>query len=219
MKLSKYLSEAVRTKSEFICEDYGSVSGMHVDAFHGVFGMLTEAVEILNPLKAAMYYRRPVDYINLAEELGDACWFFAILCSNDDMLKSEWSIERVGYSVRPIPDGPPVLSEVFKAAISLVRVVAPACEAFEAQMFLRDEEQFFVEYRNHKSLLYSVPSILEHLAQTLRVPMERILESNIAKLRKRYPTQFSEESANFRRLSEEREALLDGWAGKSISEE
>lgn len=205
MELRDYVNQALRTKSNTISPEYGNRSGADVDIFHGIFGLLTEAVEILNPLKAAMYYRREPDYINLAEELGDACWYLALICSRDPLLLDEWQKQHGSF------DGlDAVLNthSVFEAAASLVTLTSRACENLEQALFLRDEELFMATYRErYQRLLYNLPRVLEYLAHLFNIPMGRIFESNIAKLRKRYPDSFSNECANFRRLTEEREVL------------
>ncbi len=45
---------------------------------HAVLGLLTEAGELADPIKKHIFYGRPVDAINLREEIGDCLWYLAI---------------------------------------------------------------------------------------------------------------------------------------------
>lgn len=45
---------------------------------HSAQGLMTESGEFMDVVKRAMQYGKPVDKINLLEELGDQCWYIAI---------------------------------------------------------------------------------------------------------------------------------------------
>lgn len=47
---------------------------------HAAIGIATEAGELLDPLKKFMFYNRPMDRVNLKEEIGDILWYIAIAC-------------------------------------------------------------------------------------------------------------------------------------------
>jgi hypothetical protein len=46
---------------------------------HGILGKADEAGELITLLKAAKFYKRPIDMVNLKEELGDDWWYFTLL--------------------------------------------------------------------------------------------------------------------------------------------
>lgn len=46
---------------------------------HGVLGVCTEAGELADPIKKALFYGREIDRVNLVEEMGDIMWYLAIL--------------------------------------------------------------------------------------------------------------------------------------------
>ncbi len=45
---------------------------------HAILGIADEAGELITALKAATYYNRPFDLINLKEELGDTWWYYTL---------------------------------------------------------------------------------------------------------------------------------------------
>lgn len=80
MDSKKYISDALVTESV-----YGPSIERMADASvarltHGLMGLVTEAAEGIDVLKKHIYYGKPIDYVNLKEELGDLFWYMAILC-------------------------------------------------------------------------------------------------------------------------------------------
>lgn len=49
---------------------------------HASMGMVTEAGEFQDALKRALFYGKPLDPVNLVEELGDVAWYIAIACNH-----------------------------------------------------------------------------------------------------------------------------------------
>ena len=45
---------------------------------HAAIGIATESGELLDALKKTMYYGKPLDMVNVAEEIGDILWYIAI---------------------------------------------------------------------------------------------------------------------------------------------
>lgn len=52
---------------------------------HGTIGIATESGEILDIAKKYQFYNKPVDIVNLKEELGDLLWYLAELISAYDL--------------------------------------------------------------------------------------------------------------------------------------
>lgn len=48
--------------------------------FHYFVGVSTEAGELLDAIKKAYIYGKPVDKVNLKEEIGDVFWYLARAC-------------------------------------------------------------------------------------------------------------------------------------------
>jgi NTP pyrophosphatase (non-canonical NTP hydrolase) len=76
MDLKQYEKEIRRT-----CPELGST---FVNELHMVIGVATEAGELLDVYKKNLAYRKPMDRVNIGEEIGDCLWYLINLC---DMLK------------------------------------------------------------------------------------------------------------------------------------
>lgn len=48
-----------------------------IDLIHAAFGIAGEAGELIDPIKKAMFYGKPLDVENIREELGDLVWYVA----------------------------------------------------------------------------------------------------------------------------------------------
>ena len=73
---SEYIKLAGNTR-----ENLGSVWD---DNIHMILGMATEVAEIQDTFKKTLAYGKPLDIINLAEELGDLLWYIAGFCDIND---------------------------------------------------------------------------------------------------------------------------------------
>lgn len=67
MNLKEYQEQASRT-----CPDLGS---LEKNILHMDIGILTEIGEIADIFKKNLAYNKPIDYVNLGEEIGDVCWY------------------------------------------------------------------------------------------------------------------------------------------------
>jgi NTP pyrophosphatase (non-canonical NTP hydrolase) len=81
MDTLEYIRSAVRTESK----DFDSIADRMttkevIRLNHAAMGMVTEAAEFLDVLKKHIYYGKTIDKVNLAEEIGDLCWYMAIAC-------------------------------------------------------------------------------------------------------------------------------------------
>ncbi len=47
---------------------------------HASIGLSTESAELLDAVKKMLFYGKPLDTVNVLEEIGDICWYLAILC-------------------------------------------------------------------------------------------------------------------------------------------
>lgn len=52
---------------------------------HAVIGLSTESNELLDTLKKHVYYGKPLDVVNIKEEIGDIFWYVAILFRELDL--------------------------------------------------------------------------------------------------------------------------------------
>lgn len=69
---SKYSELAKKTRAD--------LPSVWDNNMHMILGMATEVAEIQDVFKSALAYGKPLDTINLQEELGDLMWFIAGFC-------------------------------------------------------------------------------------------------------------------------------------------
>lgn len=87
----EYVESAVRTRahSSGAAQRIEKMTGYRhddiLDLLHGVMGISTEAGEIMDNLKKCLFYGKPIDRVNLIEELGDLMWYIAIMCDSIDI--------------------------------------------------------------------------------------------------------------------------------------
>lgn len=79
MNNEKYLKESGRT----VADNYEAIGGrmitqQNIDLLHAGIGLATEGGEFLDALKKHIFYGKPLDTVNLAEELGDILWYVAL---------------------------------------------------------------------------------------------------------------------------------------------
>jgi len=51
------------------------------DAYHMIFGMVTEVGELADVFKRNLAYKKPIDLINVQEEIGDLMWYIINFCT------------------------------------------------------------------------------------------------------------------------------------------
>jgi NTP pyrophosphatase (non-canonical NTP hydrolase) len=73
MEINTYQGKAARTLAK--------IDGNILEDLHMVLGMQTEVAEIADVYKKNIAYKKPIDYVNIKEELGDAMWYIANLCN------------------------------------------------------------------------------------------------------------------------------------------
>lgn len=72
-----YTAQALRTESP-ITPALQTRLKDNARLVHAVLGLQTEAGELADPVKKHIYYGRPLDLVNLREEIGDCLWYLAI---------------------------------------------------------------------------------------------------------------------------------------------
>lgn len=76
MDLKQYADDAFKTVSET-----GTIT---LDNHHMLFGMVTEVAECVDAFKKDLAYNKPVDWINVQEEIGDLMWYISNFCTFND---------------------------------------------------------------------------------------------------------------------------------------
>lgn len=75
MKLKEYQKEAQRTDAP-LENKYDKLHAVHM-----VMGMTTEVGELVDVFKKDLAYKKPVDWVNVKEEIGDLMWYVANFCT------------------------------------------------------------------------------------------------------------------------------------------
>ncbi len=73
MDILTYQQEAERTNSGLY-----NLPTISTQIVHAAIGIATEAGEFLDPIKKHIFYGKPVDLVNMDEEVGDLLWYIAI---------------------------------------------------------------------------------------------------------------------------------------------
>lgn len=81
--MQEFVTDAVRT--EPTPADYVKIAARLQDPrtlrlLHVAMGLATEAGEFVDQLKRHIFYGKPIDTVNLIEELGDTSWYERIGC-------------------------------------------------------------------------------------------------------------------------------------------
>lgn len=172
------------------------------DMLHMALGMISEAGEIADAIKAHMIYGKPIDILNIKEEMGDGLWF------------ATGAMRLLQLDVQETMDGVGVAGTVRKER--LIRYAIRAADAAAAVSIRIDD--YVTDGR---------PLSLPSLAQELRryaaqlqaigavygITLAEAAEANIAKLSARYGGQGAGFSAE-RGLQRDKEAERVAMSGK-----
>lgn len=80
MNTKDYVKNAIKTESN----DFDAIAARLADPskiriLHSLIGLATEVGELQDAVKKHVFYGKPLDTVNLAEEMGDVFWYLAIL--------------------------------------------------------------------------------------------------------------------------------------------
>ena len=77
--MSDFITDALRTESSIFNKLHDLEKEYSTSRLvHAAFGMQTETAEFTDALKKALFYGKPLDTVNLKEELGDLLWYVAL---------------------------------------------------------------------------------------------------------------------------------------------
>lgn len=201
--LNEYRKLAKRT-----CPDLGN---MEINMFHMNTGIVTEIGEAIDPIKKHIAYKKPLDVVNIGEEIGDCAWYIAnranFLITEEKVeveMSSIWNEDNWNKLVENWNETfnfeeLKTLSEEQKliAVSNILNVVTQDSPDLEASF-----------HPTYTGIVVMV--ILDRASSLLDLDFREILYTNIEKLRKRYPEKFTEEAALNRDLDSERATLEEG---------
>lgn len=183
----EYQGLAART-----CPSLGTEQGL--DERHMNLGVITEVGEALDIFKKFMAYKKPMDLVNLGEELADIAWYIVNKCRFEDLHLDD-NFDEVLAETKELVDNKMFTQEglpiELKAEAILTMLLVPYCAPV--------------------SNMFSAPIIqlamLSHIASWFDLDFFQCLTNNIEKLKVRYPEKFTEEAAQNRDLKAERTEL------------
>ncbi len=56
-----------------------------VDTLHGILGIVTEGVELIQAINKTIATKEEFDVVNMKEEIGDIMWYIALLCNTHNI--------------------------------------------------------------------------------------------------------------------------------------
>ena len=180
MNWSEYLELSEKTLStQFHCED------REQRLLHAVIGVLTEVEELLDNHIGAEQ-----DDTNRLEEVGDVCWYLAII-------GREMDLDYTQLIVKTKNDNP------MKLVLKIVKNTCKLLDMMKKKLYYNkpiDENLF-------KTITHLVMLDVSDYMNTYDIDIEKSFDVNIDKLKARYGDKFSSEKAINRDLETERNIL------------
>lgn len=210
MDFRTYQKFALRTKAAQMSDWAGATSGVDVDRYHAGLGLITELGECLDACKKALFYNKPFDWINAAEEVGDAFWYYAIYESTfpETGYHDTGVFQSLSTFDKLVDEPDDENPELIRVVVYQQLAVVALDHSISLMNILASDEPI-----SDASIVSSLARSLNNLALSTGVPKSRIFESNIAKLAARYGDKFTDVGANVRRLDKERDILERGLGG------
>lgn len=174
---------------------------------HMLLGIQTEVGELADIYKRNFAYKKPIDIINVKEEIGDLCWYatnhiFLLINSRED------SISQIESDIQYIKNelNSHLESNLMVKQMSLINQYIYTCFAISAHLDNLTEsiDSYQLDMIN---TLFHIIALLEILCEKHKISFDECLTKNILKLYVRYPEKFSEDQALCRNLDLERQVL------------
>lgn len=214
MKIAEYARLSRRTVAPLS----SSLHESHMQA-----GIITEFAELIDAFKKTIAYNKPLDLVNISEEIGDIAFYIAGMIHeevlNDPAMLSSVIENNLFIQLSKEPNIL-VLQKVLKnhnidfknfdqpvKELSLTNHAKLDCLiALFIQANYSHVKEFFlyktIDLGNTSSVLQLL-GILDIVAYLLDVNLDQCLENNIIKLQKRYPEKFNSEKALNRDIENE----------------
>lgn len=189
--LAEYQQLASRT-----CPDLGSPER---NMFHMNSGIITEVGEAIDPIKKFIAYNKPIDVVNIGEEIADCAWYIA---NRARLFLTEEENEIIWGNMN-------VFTECMKDFESHSKLhidsLIGAADALSGITTIGNIDS--IEHNNFSRIGIPDIVILHKVADYFKLDFWQLLTNNISKLQVRYPEKFTEEAALNRDLEAERKEL------------
>jgi hypothetical protein len=157
-------------------------------------GVITEIGETLDIFKKFLAYKKPMDIVNLGEELADMAWYIVNQCTIQDLILDDH------------------FEEVLMETEEIIRIKMFSVEGLSSELKAEAILTLILgTYCTPSNHIFNAPIIqlamLHHIASWFDLDFFQCLTNNIDKLKVRYPEKFTEEAAQNRDLEAERVEL------------
>lgn len=168
--------------------------GEHENERHMNLGVITEIGEVLDIFKKNLAYNKPLDVVNLGEELADIAWYIVNKCRFNELpLDDDFTVVKA--EVKELLDTQMFTENGLPINIKAEALMHPLLQV----------------YCGPTNNIFSAPivqlAILANIAEWYELDFFQLLTNNIDKLKIRYPEKFTEEAALNRDLEAERAEL------------
>ena len=102
MNNEQYLELSDRT-CKHITEDF-VMAPATFDLLHATLGITGEAGELADAVKKSIFYSKPLDIVNMREEIGDIMWYIALACRTLDFDLDELLQENIAKLQKRYPE-------------------------------------------------------------------------------------------------------------------
>lgn len=184
--IPEYQGLAVRTCPDLPLE--------HGNERHMNLGVITEIGEVLDIFKKNLAYGKPIDVVNLGEELADMSWYIVNKCRFNNLPLDD-NFDEVKAEVKEMLDTQMFSEQGLSKELRAEALMHPILQA----------------YCGPTNSIFNAPIIqlamLANIAEWFELDFFQLLTNNINKLKVRYPEKFTEEAALNRDLEAERVEL------------
>ncbi len=200
MTFTQYVPLALRTespKNPFAA--HIDTLGLNFRLFHGIEGLNTEVVEILEAYDKADEENTKIDVVNLSEEVGDLFWYLAIMAN---VLGLEKEIQEM--------DDDKVFKEINIdiAPLKLSILSGQMLDMTKKTMFYHKDFDIDKLKGLYFKMYSQTVNYLDNLGKRDSwITRENTREINIEKLLVRFPDKFTDVDAEIRDLVKERKIL------------
>lgn len=189
--LAEYQQLASRT-----CPDLGTPE---LNYLHMNMGIITEIAEAIDPIKKFIAYTKPLDLVNIGEEIADAMWYIANkarLFLTEEENKYVWGTNtHFDMITKDFNNTEDVKINNISDVVATLHGVIP-----DGSIQKVSKQPFDCIGISDVVLLFKV-------AEYFKLDFWQILTNNINKLQVRYPDKFTNEAAINRNLDAERVEL------------